>query len=247
MADNVVSMKKQKKEGTNPEETIGTFMERNRKPILITGIVVLAAAVAVSVAFAVVEKTRANDISKIDSIEYTLTKDSASLSDEEIATRGNTAIESLKPYLGKHSVVGVRANMIAADVSFQKKDYENSRTYWLAAANAQKSAYTAPICNYNAAVCSEELNDNESAAKYYDVASQGKDFLLVTHTLFSLGRVKEAQADFKGASETYQKMVDKYPSDEWTKLAQSRLIALKAAGKITEDAPAAEDTDASTK
>ena len=242
MADNVVSMKKQKNNPKNPEEDVGTFVSRNRKPLLIIVIVLAVAAIAVCVSVAVIEKTRASGISKIDAIEYTLTKDSASLSEDELTARRNTALSDLGPYLTAKSVVGVRANMLAADIAMQKKDFGNSRTYWTAAAEAEKNAYTAPICWYNAGVCSEELGDNEGAAKQYQNAVDAKDFMLVTHALFSLGRVKEATNDFAGAAVAYNKMVDKYPDDEWTKLARSRLIELKAEGKITEEAPAADTT-----
>jgi tetratricopeptide (TPR) repeat protein len=143
----------------------------------------------------------------VDAIEYTLTKDSSALSADEITTRQNKALEDVKPYLTKKNIVGVRANMLAADISFQKKDYNNSRTYWLAAVAAGKKAYTAPICWYNAAICSEELGDNENAAKQYESASNESDFLLVTHALFSLGRVKETLNDYTSASQAYQKMV----------------------------------------
>lgn|SRR5574344_54198 len=242
MADNVISMKKQNKGPKNPEEKVGTFVTRNRQPIIITSIIILVAAIGVCVAFAVVEKTRESGISKVDAIEYTLTKDSSTLSADEITTRQNKALEDVKPYLTQKNIVGVRANMLAADISFQKKDYNNSRTYWLAAVAAGKKAYTAPICWYNAAICSEELGDNESAAKQYESASNESDFLLVTHALFSLGRVKETLNDYTGASQAYQKMVDNYPNDDWTKLAQSRLISLKATGKIAETAETKADT-----
>ena len=226
--------KKNTKETVNTEEKVGGFVDRNRKGILLTTIIVLIAVCAVCVSIAVIENANTKGIEKIDVIEYALTKDSSTATDDEISARQNTALQSLTPFLGKKSIVGVRANMLAADISMQKKDYENSRTYWLAAANVGKKAYTAPLCKYNAAVCSEELNDNANAITYYQQAADAKDFFLVAHTLFSLGRVKEATGDFAGAAEAYKKLVDSYSDDSWTKLAQSRLIALSATGKVTE-------------
>jgi len=236
-------MKKHQKEAADPEEKVGTFLERNRKPILICSIIILLAAIGVAVAFAVIEKTNEEGIAKVDSIEYSLSKDTASLADDQLASRINTAIEALGPYLGKKGIVGVRANMLAADISFQKKDFENSRTYYLAAAAASKKAYTAPVCAFNAAVCSEELNDNESAAKQYESSLESKDFLLAAHALFSLGRVKESLGDFTGAAQSYLKLATSYPDDDWTKLGQSRLIELKASGKVADDVEAAADTE----
>ncbi len=235
MADNVVSFDKSaKKEKVNTSEKIDSFVSKNRKPILITGLIVIIAAAAVCIAVVITDSVKVKNISAIDAIEYSLIKDSADLDDSAVATRLNDALTAVTPFLTKGGVAGVRANMLAADVSFQKKDYENSRTYWLAAAEKGKKVYTESICWYNAAVCSEELNDNANAVAYYEKASEGEEFLLVTHCLFSIGRVKEAMNDAEGAAAAYQKLVDKYPSDQWTNLAQSRILALKAEGKVSE-------------
>ena len=121
--------------------------------------------------------------------------------------------------------------MLEAELAFETKDYKRARAAWLAVVKAGKKSYTAPLAYYNAAVCSEELGDVDSAIQYYQKAGDFEDFLLVAHSLFSLGRVKETKQDFKGAAVVYQKIVDKYPSDKWSDLAKSRLIALKADGK----------------
>lgn len=236
MADNVYSMKKNLKNQKNAkdtEEQVGTFVEKNHKPIIIISILICVAVIGVCIAYAVIENTNKSNIAKIDAIEYALTKNGSGLTDEEIATRQTAALDAIAPYLKKSGIAGVRANMLAADVSMQKKDYKNSCTYWIAAAEDGKKSYTAPICYYNAAVCSEELNDNQAAETYYTKASEAKDFLLITHTLFSLGRVQETSGDVKKAAATYKKMIDTYPNDGWTKLAQSRLISLEANGKVT--------------
>ncbi|MBQ3799912.1 MAG: hypothetical protein II837_06405, partial [Treponema sp.] len=61
----------------------------------------------------------------------------------------------------------------------------------------------------------------------------GKDnFYLAPHALFNLGRISEALSDFAKAKESYQKILDTYSGDEFTKLAHSRLIALRASGKL---------------
>lgn len=235
MAENVVSFDKNaKKEKVNTSEKIDSFVTKNRKTILITGLIVIIAAIVVCITVAVVDNLKIKNIAAVDAIEYSLTKDSSDIEDYAVTTRLDEAITAVTPYLKKGGIAGVRANMLAADVYFQKKDYENSRTCWLAAAEKGKKVYTAAICYYNAAVCSEELNDLANAASYYETASKGEEFLLVTHCLFNIGRVKEAQNDAEGASEAYQKLVEKYPSDQWTSLAQSRIIALKAEGKISE-------------
>ncbi|MBP5157195.1 MAG: tetratricopeptide repeat protein, partial [Treponema sp.] len=152
--------------------------------------------------------------------------------DSDAAARQTAALESLAAYLSKGGIVGARANMLAADIYFQKKDWNAAKDGYLKAAAAGEKLYTAAICHYNAGVCAEELGDNQSAASCYETAAGKEGFNLAPHALFNLGRVSESLSDFAKAKESYQKIIDTYSGDEFAKLAHSRLIALTAAGKL---------------
>jgi tetratricopeptide (TPR) repeat protein len=89
------------------------------------------------------------------------------------------------------------------------------------------------LCWFNAGVCAEEIGNVADALNYYQSAvDYSGEFLLVSHALFSIGRIKDASGDCTGAAEAYQKLVDGYEGTTWAKLAQSRLIDLKADGLI---------------
>ncbi len=165
-------------------------------------------------------------------ISYELTNKSYDLSETEIAARQDKAVSSLSELVGKSGIVGVRANMLAADVYFAKKDYPSALESYLAAAKLGNKMYTAPLCNYNAAVCSEELGKKDEALKYYLEAAGTKDFYLASHALFNAGRIQESLGNDKDAAETYKKAVDGYSNDEWANLCQSRIIDLQVKGKI---------------
>ncbi|MCI1210080.1 MAG: tetratricopeptide repeat protein [Treponema sp.] len=213
-------------------EKLDNFLTKHRVVILSIAGAVVAVILIYTAAVTVLTNANKKALTKIDAITYALTKDSYNLSSDELQQRRTTAATALAAYNKKGGIIGIRANMLSADLSFEQKDYTAARSYWLAAAKADTKAYTAPLSYFNAAVCSEELDDSSSAITYYQKASEAPDFLLVSHALFSLGRVKEAQQDFTGASEAYQKIVDKSPSDKWADLAKSRLIALADEGKI---------------
>ena len=136
------------------------------------------------------------------------------------------------PPPGTGNIVGVRANMLAAEIAYEKKDFSSSLSYWLTAAGIQKNSYLNPVCYFNAASCSEELNNDSDAATYYEMAANSKEFLLATRAMFNLARVKESLGDNAGAAEVYKNLVEGHPYDTWANLAQSRLIALKADGFI---------------
>ncbi|MGN0728595.1 tetratricopeptide repeat protein [Treponema sp.] len=208
------------------------FIISNRKIVVLTAVLLIAAVIAVCAVFAVADSVKQSDLSSIDSIEFAYVSKSADISEEEAASRQAKAEEALVPYLSKKGVAGVRANMLAADISFAKSDFSKALGYYKQAADACRKAYTYAECMYNAAVCAEELSQSEEAVKFYIAASEPADFYLASHALFNAARVSETSGDFKKASELYQKTVDNYSGYEWADLSQSRLIDLKAKGKI---------------
>lgn len=207
-------------------------LEKSKGIVLAVGVVVAVLIVVVAVFATVRSKSISKGIEQIDSISYVLTNDSAELSDSDITARQNKALEELASLSEKGSIVGIRANMLVAEVAFAQKKYEDARSAWLKAANADKKSYTASLCFYNAAVCSENLNDSEGAISYYKIASDDEDFLLRDHALFSLGRVNESNQKYEEAKTAYEKLDALHPSSNWGKLAKSRLISLKSSGNI---------------
>lgn len=213
-------------------ENLGDFILRNLRVIFVFCGVLLLGAVCAVVVISVNEKTIEKGLGKIDLISYELTNKSYDLSETEIAARQDKAVSSLSELVGKSGIVGVRANMLSAEIYYQKKDFENARSAWLAAAQKGKNTYIAPIAFFNAASCSEELGNLDDAAAGYKSASEVKDFYEAAHALFSLGRVQEAKGDFVAATASYQALVDKSPEDSWAKLAKNRLVSLKISGKV---------------
>lgn len=231
MSENVLTMKKEKKNG-NPEKKLEGFVSNNRKILLIILCAILIIAVAFCIFLGVRDSSTKKNLSAIETIEYNYTKNSSELSQEEIQSRQENVLESLKPYVSKSGIVGVRANLLAADIYFSQKDYQNALNSYKKVASLAKKSYTNPIANYNAGICCEELGNLEEAYTFYDKATSAQEFYLVTHALFSQGRVAESLENYDNAQKAYNKLVDFYPDDEWTKLAQSRLISLKIQGKI---------------
>ena len=229
MAENVETLKSKKQDDTSKK--LENFMIRHRKPILISGICVLVIALGICLFIGITDSIRKKALAAIDEIEYTYTKNFSDLTDDELSQRQTTALDGLKPYLEKKDFAGVRANMLSADIYYSKKDYTNALDYYLKAVQAGENLYTAPICWYNAAVCSEELGNASDAISYYQSAADVPNFTLASHALFNAGRVNETEGNYSEAVAQYKKLVDNYSSDSWTSLAQSRLVQLRIDGK----------------
>ena len=225
-------MIEKKFEKATASERLSQFMLKYRMQIIILTAVIVTGIVAYGVSAAVVSSLTAKGISFVDTVEYEFTKDSDSLSDAEIETRRGEAMTKLTPYLSKGGIVGVRANMLAADITYARKDYAAAKSHWSAAASKGAKSYTAPLAYYNMAVCDENTGNLTDAAANYGKASDVKDFPLASHARFSEARTYEALGDYKKASEAYTKLTAAARADAWTNLAETRLIALKAEGKI---------------
>lgn len=207
-------------------EKVAGYVETRQKVLFSVLVAVVAAVVVFAVAVTVKTKNAEKGLSAIDLISYTLTENSSSLDDEALAERKKNAISALEEYNRKGGVVGVRANMLSAEIAYSDKDYGNASSYWVSAVNKGKKSYTSPICAFNAATCFENLGDYENAEKYYKMASGAEDFLLASRANFSLGRVREARGDKDGAIEAYNSVVANDPDSSWADLAKTRLIKL---------------------
>ena len=212
--------------------SLNAKLEKSKGAVAVFVAIVVVVIVAVAAFATIKSKTTEKGLELFDSISYSLTDKANDLSKDDVLARENKALEELSALTEKSGIVGLRANMLAADIKFSQKNYEEARSAWLKAIAAKGKNYTTSLCYYNAAVCSEELNDIESAVSYYKSASEDEDFLLIDHALFSLGRVNESAEKYADAKAAYEKLFELRSTSNWGQLAKSRLIALKAAGKI---------------
>lgn len=176
-------------------------------------------------------KSKNKDLDAIYNISYEMTNESAALDEAALEARREKALSDLAAYTKKSGVVGVRANMLAAEITYQQKKLNEAIDYMNAAAEKGKKSYTAPLEYYNMGALYEDLNNLDSAVECYKKAAENKDFVLQSHAMFSYARVLETQGKIAEAVDAYNELVGKYPDDNWAKLAKSRVISLQASGK----------------
>ena len=208
-------------------EKIAGYVDSRKKILLCCVIIVVVAIAAFALVTGITASASKKGLSAVDTISYTLTDNSSELNDEELAQRKETALAALQVYNKKGGVVGVRANMLSADIYYSNKDYEKAAESYVQAAIKCKKAYTSPIVYFNAAASYENAGNKEKACEYYEKASNDKDFLLASRSAFELGRVKLALEDKDGAIEAFKKVYDKDPDSSWGKLAKTELLKLE--------------------
>lgn len=213
-------------------QKVNSFLQKNKKGLIIFVIVVLVLLAGFYCYQVFSAKQTENNLSKIDAISYKLITDTKDMTEgTELNDLLDTALTDLAEYTKKSGAAGVRANMISAEIAYQKNDYAAAASYWDAAAVKGKKAYTTALCEYNKAVCYEQANDYSKAADSYKAASETAGFLMATHAAFNYGRVLEHNGSYAEAVAVYEDLNSKHPSDDWAKLAKSRILSLKAEGK----------------
>ncbi len=235
MDGNVVKMKgaKAEKKNLTGEQKLGEFLGKNRKALLGLLIAAVAAIAGYVIFFNVSTSIVKKSLDKIEVIEYSLTKDAAALDESALESRRDTALANLGPYLDKGGIVGARANMLAADIYGQKKNWQSSKDAWLKAASKRKGSYIESLCNFNAAASCEELGQADEALALYEKVAADKNFVNRSRACFAAGRVKEGKGDFEGAKASYEQIASfGLSNDEWNDLAKTRILELKKNGSV---------------
>lgn len=221
---------KNTEEKTTLAEKVGNGLTRYR--VLFIGLIVGLIVVVIigGLISAITTSSHQKGLNQLDSIIYTLSK----ADESSVAVARDVALPQVLELAESNAgnIVGIRSNMAAAEIYFSQEKWSEARECWLKAAATRNAGYTAALSYYNAAVCSEELADVDAAIDYYRAAIANPDCEFESHILFSLGRLYEGKADYAAAAENYTSLKDNYPSDSWTNLAESRLIALRIEGKI---------------
>lgn len=235
MADNIVKIKGSaaEKKNLSGEQKLGEFLGKNFKVLVGVLCAVIAAIVAYVVWFNVSNSIVRKNLDKIEVVEYSFTKDASFIDDSELSSRQEKALSNLTPYLNKGGIVGARANMLAADIYGQKKDWQACKDAWLKAASKRKGTYIESLCNFNAAAAYEELGQSQEALALYEKVSADKNFVDRSRAYFNAARLKEVAGDYESAKVFYKAIGELgYSNDSWNDLAKTRLIDLENQGKI---------------
>ncbi|MDR2701890.1 MAG: tetratricopeptide repeat protein [Spirochaetaceae bacterium] len=118
---------------------------------------------------------------------------------------------------------------IAADIYAARGKWEMAEEAWVLSARKGAKTYMAPVSLFNAAVAAEEQGKPEKALDYYSQSLAFKGiFAGASRARFNIGRIHEERQDKEAAKEAYRTLIEKSSADSgWTKLAQSRIIALE--------------------
>ena len=210
-------------------QKVNDFLAKNRV-VLVTVLGVLLVAFIIVIAYITI--TGSKNVKAFISVDTVIenwetlksAQDQSNLSvkeDEMIATLKTVANAN------KNSYAGERALNTIAEIYFSRKDWKSAQEQYIAAAKALPKGYTNGINYYNAAVCADELGNQEDALGFYEKCAAAENFPMKSRAMFNIGRIQEQLSRKTEAIATYEKMAEQYPDDQWTLLAKSRTITLQ--------------------
>lgn len=215
---------------TGIAERLVDTIQKYRKQIGLGVSILAGIIIVVAVTVVLIESNRKKNIEAVELLveEYDQIRFEE---DEEKKEAGIQALlDQLADYSDDNGYAGIRAAVMTGKIHADKKEWQEAEEAFIAAADKDPESYIAPTALYNAAASAEERGDLSKAIELYGRCAETYQdtFPLAPRAYFALGRLQEEQRDMEAALESYQTLVEKWPSDNWTKLAQSRIILIKA-------------------
>jgi tetratricopeptide (TPR) repeat protein len=224
----------EKKTKLNITGGLNSFIQKNRKGLLIGLAVIVVFIIGFAVFITIRDTLQSGALSRAEEFKrryealriYINSEDpAASEKQEEIS-----ALEAeLKAFEEKNfGYALVTAYAISAGIEGDRKNWAEAESAWINAAAAAGKSYFTPIALCNAAASAENQNNNSRAIDLYNQALElGDSFPEAPRAQFAVGRIMEIQGNRDGALEAYRTLTGKWPGDIlWANLAQSRILAL---------------------
>ncbi|HOZ71027.1 MAG TPA: tetratricopeptide repeat protein [Spirochaetales bacterium] len=213
-------------------ERLGDFIRANRVGLLVVGVAILVAIVALGV-YSIVSSDRLQKSTvALEALEAGFA-DWNALEGEARTAKGaelTVQADAVAAKYGKLYAAG-RASMIKAELLFAMSDLPGSEKAYLAAAAGAPKSHLAPVALANAASVAEDRGDNEAALSYLQrAATEYPSAPAIGRVTLSIGRIYENMKRYGEAMEAYTRLIATGTESDWTKIAHARIILLKSRG-----------------
>jgi len=213
---------------------LGNFIQQRRKALLIATGAAVAAVIAVASAVSFVDASRMKAVAKVEALVEKYDAIRVETDEAKRDTQSADLIAELESLAkGMKGYASARALNTVAGIRADRKEWAEAEKAWVSVADATPDSYLAPVALYNAAASAEERGDIARAIELYTRCADtyAASFPLAPRAYLAIGRLNEERKDTAAAVAAYRKIVEKWPSDNWTKLANSRILSLASAEK----------------
>ena len=155
-------------------------------------------------------------------------------SEEEKENLEKNLLEKIEDILStnENNILVGRVLFIRGKFFIQKEDWEKASSDFSRIAEISPDNYLASVSLYNSASANENGGDLETALSIlkHIVADYKTNSPIIPEVLFNIGRLNETLNKKSEAIVAYEELASTYSSSNWTNLAKTRIISLKASG-----------------
>lgn len=229
------------KDSTNPavseekpsfSERLNDFLRANRVALLAFAALIVVGVVGLGVSSAVQQSRLRSSTEALERLESRF-EEWAQAEEGARATLGAELIAESDELISRFGKLyaGLRAGFMKARLHAESGDYAAAEAAYAAVAAAGPKSHLAPVALANAAAMAEEKGDRERAVAYLqDAQARYPKAPGAARNAFNVGRLYEGANDYKAAMAAYAALVAAGQDNDWTKLARSRIIHLRALG-----------------
>ncbi|MBU0934617.1 MAG: tetratricopeptide repeat protein [Spirochaetes bacterium] len=172
-------------------------------------------------ATALLEKIEA----EFESWQSAVDEDKTKLEESILAISNELAAKYKKLY------PALRSRNLSASIFISRNDFTRAIELYKAIYETAPDSHLAPLAMYNAAIAQEKNGDVADALVTLEtIYTDYPGVANINRVLFNIGRLYEANEQYTEAYQNYTKIIVKGGVDDWTKLAQSRIIYFDSRG-----------------
>ena len=130
------------------------------------------------------------------------------------------------------SILADKSHFLRGQLYLQKEEWNSAAEDFMSIVDSSPESYLASVSLYNGAAAYENSGDLAKALEILSRISENYRATspMLPEVLFNIGRINEAMNNPDDAVAAYKDLTESYPSSNWTNLAKTRIISLKASG-----------------
>lgn len=213
-------------------ERLNDFLRANRVALFAVAALIVVGVVGLGVSSAINQSKLKSSTEALEKLESRF-EEWAQAEEAARATLSAELLTEADALIARYGKLyaGLRAGFMKARLHFATNDYAAAEAAYAAVAAAGPKSHLAPVALANAAAMAEEKGDREKAIAYLrEAEAKYPKAPGAARNTFNIGRLYEGMKDYKAAMSAYAALVAAGQDNDWTKLARSRIIHLRALG-----------------
>ncbi len=194
---------------------ISTSIALHIKTILILCVVIFVALIAIVVVSGVSSANREKNLIAVSDFEDKVPVVIAS------GDGVDELITGLQGCIKDKSYASQKAQYLIGVIYHSLQRNDEAYDAFIKSYDMNKGIYLANLALMNAAVCKDDAGDYDKALEHYRTVVDRDDVGMSSRALFNIGRIFYNRGDAASAKNSFERLIEKYPSSELSKIARN--------------------------